>query len=103
MGRNVRRVPPEWEHPVDKNGEFEPLFQDEMPQWSEDEATHYQMYEETTEGTPISPIMETPEALASWLYENEVSWCGSITATYEAWLEVCNGALGGIVSAFKAA
>lgn len=59
---------------------------DYMPYWPEGERTHWQMYENTTEGTPISPVMETPEALARWLADNDASAFGDMTATYGEWL-----------------
>jgi len=49
------------------------------------------MYETTSEGTPISPAFETPEALARWLTDTGASAFGKSTAPYEAWLSVCNG------------
>lgn len=64
---------------------------DYMPDWTEEEKTHYQMYEDTSEGTPISPPMETPEALARWLADNGASSFGKSTATYEQWLPICRG------------
>lgn len=64
---------------------------DYMPDWPNDERTHFQMYETTSEGTPISPVMETPEALAHWLSETGASSFADMTATYEQWLYVCNG------------
>ena len=57
-----------------------------MPEWPEEERTHLQMYESTTEGTPVSPVMETPEELAHWLADNAASACGGMTATYGQWL-----------------
>lgn len=137
MGREVRRVPKDWEHPIIEYGcmnksifknydptknygyphSFEPLMagykeskdefekiykekglqeaiewcgapdiNDYMPEWKEEEKTHYQMYENTTEGSPISPVMETKEGLARWLADNNASSFGSDTATYEQWL-----------------
>lgn len=60
--------------------------------WPEAERTHYMMYEDTTdEGTPISPAMESPEALAQWLTDNKASAFGHSTATYEQWLPICRG------------
>lgn len=38
-----------------------------MPQWPKHERTHVQMYEACTEGTPVSPVLESPEALRRWL------------------------------------
>lgn len=151
MGREVRRVPPHWEHPkrdderggylplregianlearqkewdenckqyhlgfvwkadkkkgqwVPKPEEFASIYRysdysgsrpcqdDYMPYWPASERTHYQMYEDTTEGTPISPVFATPEELARWLTDNNASAFGGITASYEQWLRVCKG------------
>ena len=46
----------------------------------------WQMWETTSEGSPISPVCETPEALATWLAGNSASAFGSDTATYSQWL-----------------
>lgn len=113
MSREVRRVPKDWEHPRDQNGKFIPMHQkfpyneneiregirdgwlideppfygiDVMPQWPEEEKTHWQMYETTSEGRPISPVMETPEDLARWLADTKASAFADRTATYEEWL-----------------
>ncbi len=61
------------------------------PDWPEESRTHYQMYESTTEGTPISPVFDTPERLARWLADNKASAFADMTATYEEWLRVCQG------------
>lgn len=67
-----------------------------MPAWPASERTHYQMYEETSEGTPISPVMETPEQLARWLVDNKASTFGrGSTASYAAWLRIAQGGWGG--------
>jgi hypothetical protein len=57
-----------------------------MPEFSEGTAIGWCMYETTSEGTPISPVMETPEELARWLTDSDASSFGSNTATYEQWL-----------------
>ena len=62
-----------------------------MPDWPETERTHYQMYETTTEGTPISPVMSSPEELARWLVDNEADAFAGQPASYEAWLRMCRG------------
>lgn len=136
MGREVRRVPANWGHPIDDRGHYIPLHdgyneraaawdeenakwqqglrsdweggwkpieeehrgmlfsdwdgerpeqKDYMPDWPIEERTHYQMYETCTEGTPISPVMDSPEALARWLADTGASAFGSQTATYEQW------------------
>lgn len=107
MGREVRRVPADWKHPIKENGGYIPLhhrsileFQDDsdpeedkiqeselMPDFGES-ATHWQMYEDTTEGTPISPVFDNPEDLATWLFENKASAFGNSTATRERWLQM---------------
>lgn len=141
MGRELRMVPANWEHPKDGRGHHIPLHGDgiskaieeweegrrqwglglcsdfkggwepktkgekEMtweeytgecptqydyfPDWKDSECTHLQMYETCTEGTPISPVMETPEKLARWLADNNASAFGSQGATYEQWLGTC--------------
>jgi hypothetical protein len=137
MGREVRRVPANWEHPKDWRGHYKPMHDRDflaesrewmdsaiawengtdpdaadqkekypfywqwaggppdqeyyMPAWPDAERTHYQMYENVSEGTPISPVMETPEALARWLTDNNAPASGSHGATYEGWLRVCRG------------
>ena len=109
MGRECRRVAPDWKHPK-TDGRYVPLhgrdileFWDEedgdpqfeeselMPDWTSEQATHYQMYEDTTEGTPISPVFATPEELATWLVENNASAFAGQTATYDGWLRVAQG------------
>jgi hypothetical protein len=142
MGREVRRVPANWQHPQDGRG-YIPLLggsfakelaewdegsarwdagfirdyskgldvvawkprdadtvsdtyaeysgdrpdaDEYMPDWPESERTHLQMYEDTTEGTPISPVMATPEELARWLADNNANAFAGQTASYESWL-----------------
>ena len=122
MGREVRMVPKEWEHPKDKQtGRYRPLYgssyaaaakeflemattkglqeavdwmgcpdkEDYMPDWKPEERTHLMMYEDTSEGTPISPAFETPEEMAQWLSENGASAFGDMTASYDDWLHTC--------------
>lgn len=143
MGRTVRRVPPDWEHPTNANGNHIPLHDgarfadrhrewqegkaawdrgdypsyaseesrtlsyaewagecpdpdDYMPMWTSDEATHYQMYEDTSEGTPLSPVCETPEELARWLTDNGASFFARLKTDYDHWLEVCRGDAAGL-------
>ena len=68
-----------------------PHRDDYMPDWTASERTHYMMYEDTSEGTPISPAFETPEELARWLADTGASSFGSDTASYEGWLRVAKG------------
>lgn len=66
-----------------------PSPDDYMPAFPEGSATMLCMYEDTTEGTPISPAFATPEELARWLADNNASAFGGMTATYEQWLATC--------------
>jgi hypothetical protein len=132
MGREVRRVPKDWQHPQRDDGRegFKPLYPGEfyesaatnwlallaekgatpeglqavlewegqppnrekyMPDWPEAERTHLMMYEDTSEGTPISPAFATPEELARWLADTKASAFASKPASYEAWLRVAQG------------
>ncbi len=124
MGRELRMVTPDWEHPKESS-KFIPLLDNYrkeiddfnamvekdgievardwfgsyplstrymLPHCSMIERTHYMMYENTSEGTPISPAFATPEELAHWLADNNASSFGiSSTATYEQWLPICQG------------
>lgn len=141
MGREVRMVPKDWEHPKNERrfiplcegfnerlkdwktqnakwneglrddwqggwkalegdeldmtysewaGE-KPKKEDYMPEWKPEEKTHFMMYEDTSEGTPVSPAFETPEELARWLTDNNASAFAGQGASYEGWLRVCKG------------
>lgn len=68
-----------------------PDYADHMPNWPASERTHLMMYEDTSEGTPISPAFETPEELARWLTDNGASAFGDMKGSYEGWLKVCRG------------
>ena len=118
MSREVRRVPEDWQHPKELNWDrskwiFRALFEgsqyerncksaieyqedppslsDFMPVWTKEEATHWQMYETCSEGTPISPVMESPEKLGEWLVANSASTFGTRgmnTASLETWMGI---------------
>lgn len=70
---------------IERHGE-PPNGGDYMPRWTDEEADHLMMYEDTTEGAPLSPAFKTPEELAGWLAANGASAFGGLTATYEQWL-----------------
>lgn len=109
MGREVRRVPMNWQHPKNAHGNYQPMhdqtYEDRMKEWYTDKAEYeakpdpdcptfedcdplpdpkyyrpaydenavlgYCYYENVSEGTPISPVLATPEELVNWLVENE--------------------------------
>lgn len=115
MGREVRMVAADWQHPKDSNGRHIPLHENfpysseeiqeglregwlvneppfygigVMPQWSSAERTHWQMYQNVSEGTPISPVMPNAESLAEWLEANKANAGGGSTATKAEWLKM---------------
>ena len=142
MGRELRRVPENWEHPRKDNGNYQPMFnsfyldafnywleeneqwnngthsdlirgvatKEEYPfysmwagnppcveyyqtkQYTEDELTHIQLYEDTTEGTPCSPVFKADEIekLCEYAAENCTTF-GSNTTTKENWLKMLSG------------
>lgn len=91
MAVEVRRVAPDWEHPKREDGSYRPMHQwtrqqideanreyeaegtppltrdDVMPFWSPEEATAYQLYEDTSEGTPLGPVFEERTDFVNWL------------------------------------
>jgi hypothetical protein len=46
----------------------------------------WQVWETTSEGSPITPVFATPEELARWCADNAASIFGSDTLPYEEWL-----------------
>lgn len=48
----------------------------------------YQMWEDTSEGSPITPVFKTAEELAEYCEREGVSWFGSYTAKKENWLRL---------------
>ena len=71
MGVKIVRVPPDWQHPVDEDGALvvgghhEPLYN------LDDAAkTAFQLYENTSEGSPVSPIFGSMAELEAWLEQN---------------------------------
>jgi hypothetical protein len=127
MGREVRRVPRDWQHPKDR-GKFIPLkdgYESDLSEFErhiasmgigkaidywgggpqscdymhpEGERDGWQMYEDVSEGTPISPVFNTPEELARWLANAGASAFAGMTATYEQWLAMIVGS-GSAISA----
>jgi hypothetical protein len=144
MGREIRKVPANWEHPRDEYGKYRPMFkkyyEDVLNEWwelhkqwqdgthpdilekperkseypfyamwagnppdwesyqakkyNEDELTHIQLYENTSEGTPISPVFKADEfeELCEWAAKNETTFADA-TATKEEWMEMLNNGL----------
>ena len=104
MGREIRKVPADWEHPKNAHGNFEPMFNESFdkrsdpeggddpswyrPEWTDEERTHYQLYETVTEGTPMSPPFATKEELGNWMFDNpDPVWGDRSRKAIEAFLE----------------
>lgn len=41
------------------------------PSWPPSQCTHWQMYEEVSEGTPVSPVFGSADELARWMAEHD--------------------------------
>ena len=57
---------------------------DYMPDWPDSERTHFMWYETVTEGTPISPVLPSKEALVRWLYQQGDDDYDTLMAMVEA-------------------
>ena len=138
MGRQLRKVAANWQHPKNENGNYIPLLdgkfserlakweeeneqwekgfrddwnggwkpreadelnmtfaewdgekpvkEDYMPEWKEEELTHIQLYENTSEGTPISPVYLASEIekICEYAAEN-CSTFADFKASKEEW------------------
>lgn len=68
MGREIIRVPKSFEHPRDEEGELisgahlEPLWYA-----SEEEKSCFQIYENVSEGSPVSPVFNSEDEMRVWL------------------------------------
>ena len=51
----------------------------------------WQMWETTSEGSPMSPVFASPEDLATWLAETGASTFGSSANTRDGWLKIITG------------
>ena len=127
MGREIRKVPANWEHPKNERGHYQPLYDESFreaattwtrgflqwapgfpefdkhgtdapfywqwegnppqedlyrPEWMEAERTHFQVYETVSEGTPVSPVLPSKDAVVAWAMEQ-----GHSRANAEAFAE----------------
>ena len=68
MGRLIVKVPEGFAHPKDEAGEYVPVAHLEPLYYlSEEEKACLQVYEDVSEGTPVSPIFGSADQLTSWL------------------------------------
>src|SRR5690349_17132771 len=62
MGREVVRVPPGFEHPLDEYGDHIVGSHHEVLYKADPASrTAFQIYENVSEGTPVSPVFDTAE------------------------------------------
>jgi hypothetical protein len=68
MGRQIVRVPPGFRHPVDNTGVvIVGAHHEALHSIPNDQKTAFQIYENVTEGSPVSPIFQSLDELSSWL------------------------------------
>lgn len=144
MGRQLRRVTSDWEHPKKEDGNLHPLineyYGDALMTWiknnklweegthpdlkeyslskveypfysmwggnapdvdyyqkkkySEKELTHIQLYENTSEGTPLSPVFKADELdkLCEWAETNATTFA-DFKATKKEWMDMLSDGL----------
>ena len=70
MGVEIVRVPLDFKHPTDGDGEVVPgAHLEVLYDLPGDAKPGYQVYENVTEGTPQSPVFESVAKLQGWLEE----------------------------------
>ena len=68
MGSEIRRVPANFKHPVDEEGYYVAgAHLEALYHAGQRKCTHFQLYENVSDGTPTSPIFATLEELVDWL------------------------------------
>lgn len=97
MGRQVRRVPADWQHPKDGRRYIPMRKADDalarttdqrMPAWPGAACTHWQLYEISSAGTPLSPPCASAPELAEWLASHDIEAAPGFTGTAEQWLRM---------------
>jgi hypothetical protein len=87
-------LPKDWGKCPHCHGEgTDPAFKEKYEAWTPTEPSEgdgWQMWETTSEGSPISPVFASPDALARWLADSKASTFGDATATYDEWLGMIN-------------
>lgn len=94
MGREIRQVPMDWQHPKDDRGyipmhnkdwktaveeweangcnyEDAPDLARYRPVWGEDVKLGFCLYETVSEGKPVSPIFATKDEVIAWCREHK--------------------------------
>lgn len=82
MGRELKRVPLSFNWPLKKvwsGYEVTPNIEPPI-------GTGYQLWETTTEGSPISPVFDTLDALCEWCEKN-ATILGDFKLSKEEWMD----------------
>lgn len=61
----------------------------------------YQMWETTSEGSPVTPVFKTLSELCDWIVENNITWFATMTATKEEWMRALDTRDAGTVIGIK--
>jgi len=124
MGREVRRVPANWDHWSYSDQPLFDNFRAKLARWVEHNDKWNQGFElnyttkqwepiadkyknisyseyDTTEGTPISPVMATEDDLIDWLVDNKASAFGDMTGNRDYWTSVVKQNSGGLITITK--
>ena len=68
MGREVVRVPPDWSHPCDEDGEqIDGAHHEALWNIPDAERSAFQIYQNVSEGSPVSPVFATEAEMKAWL------------------------------------
>jgi hypothetical protein len=68
MGKHIERVPPSFAHPIDADGRAMPgAHKRALRKIPDADRTAFMVYEDTSEGTPLSPVLISHDALREWL------------------------------------
>lgn len=87
MGRLLRRVPLDFDYPMKEVWKGYIITEDNPCRTDPPVGDGYQLWENTSEGSPISPVFDTLEELCEWCETNETVF-GNFTASKEKWMQM---------------
>lgn len=87
MSRELKRVPPDFDHPIEwpnlwpgymRNCDDEDCYGcEDCDRIDPPTGEGFQLWESTSEGSPISPVFPSAEDLAEWMSENDCLFAGT--------------------------
>lgn len=86
MGRTLKRVPMDFDWPLGEVWKGY-LHSDHKQTFAPPAGEGFQLWETTTEGSPVSPVFETLDGLCDWCEENATVFA-DIKATKEQWKQM---------------